>query len=160
MGRKRKATAVKDAEGAYKKNPQRRNKNEPKAVEGRPDMPSVVQGNELAEAKWHHLCKMMEQLGVLSQTDSDLMAAYSVTWADWVELRVLVKKEGHSIVGGMGGMVVNPNAREMTTALKTLMKLAPEFGLTPASRSLLSAVPDDSDDLLKQFIGLGTRLNN
>ncbi len=151
-GRKRQATAVKESSGALKKNPQRRNLNEPQAVAGRPDPPDFVESDELALGKWHHLCEVLEQLGVLSQTDHDLMAAYACSWSEWVKLIAIVRKEGHTVIGGTGGVIVNPSAREMDKAFGRLVKLVPEFGLSPSSRSRLSAAPKKEANPLNEYL--------
>jgi len=140
-GRKPKATAIKEAAGAFNRHPERRNPNEPKAIKGRPDAPPLVVADDLALKKWNHLCEILDELGLLSKSDSDLMAIYSVTWSRWVRMEYAVAQEGET-----SGMRSNPKLHEANKAADRLYKLGAEFGLNPSSRTRLSAAPKDESD--------------
>ena len=146
-GRKPLATAIKESRGSLKKNPQRRNKHEPQAIAGRPGVPSIVASDSAALAKWNHLCDVLDELGLLATSDGDLMAVYSVTWAKWVSMVLAVREEGEVINGK-----ANPKQYEANKAADRLFKIGAEFGLSPSSRSRLSAAPKEEDDPFLKYL--------
>lgn len=69
MGRKPLPSAVHRANGSYRKDPARENKNEPVPVEGRPEMPARLDGNETAKTAWCSICNALEAEGRLYVSD-------------------------------------------------------------------------------------------
>ena len=146
MGRPQ-ATAVMEAKGAYKNDPGRKNPAEPQPTLHAPPRPAVLDGDDIAISKWFHLCEMLEELGVAAVTDGDLMTAYCRSWSEWVRAFKAVDEEG-SVVSGRR----NPKCVVGEKALAVVMKLIPELGLSPSSRSRLIARPMDDDDPIKKFV--------
>jgi P27 family predicted phage terminase small subunit len=146
-GRKPTATAIKKSRGSFVKDPQRRNENEPTPNAEAPPMPDIVKRSPKAVEKWHHLCGILDQLGLLASSDSDLMAAYSITWATWIELQLDVWSEGVVVDGK-----TNPKQYEVNKSIDRLYKLGAEFGLSPSSRTRLSAAPKDESDPFLDYL--------
>lgn len=68
-GRKPKPTAVKEASGALRKNPNRRNALEPQPSKTRPAMPKRLEADPVACASWESLCKQLDDMNVLTIAD-------------------------------------------------------------------------------------------
>jgi hypothetical protein len=68
-GRKPNPSAVNEANGAHRKNPQRRNLDEPKPKQGRPVMPMRLKGDRVAVKAWKDICDKLAEMGVLTVAD-------------------------------------------------------------------------------------------
>jgi len=82
-GRKPIPTAIQEATGAYKKNPQRRRANEPTAPAGRPDMPKNLKPH--AKKAWTRTVQAMETMGILSSADWASMEIYAAAYQTFKE---------------------------------------------------------------------------
>ena len=141
-GRKPLAQEVKDATGAFRKNPQRKAKAAPTADGSAPKIPSGL--CRVAKAKWRELIADLKQNGVLSTDTREILLAYCTTFAKWMEARAKVDETGLAIesVDKSGNQVItrNPYVAEMHKLREQLNRLLPEFGLTPASRQKLKSM--------------------
>ena len=150
MGRGRKplAAEVKDASGAYRKNPQRRNKSAPIADGTRPEMPKWFKARE--KEKWNELCELLEGNRVMSKDTVEIMVAYCTAYGSWRAARDKVAKTGLAIEGvdKQGNVTITRNAyvTEMNKFRDQMNKLLPEFGLTPASRQKLVAAKPEQEE--------------
>ena len=145
-GPKPKPNAVKEREGAFVKNPQRRNKNEPKPRRGAPPVPSFVKVNKAAAEEWTSLCQWLDEMGILAQADRTLMAQYCTTYAEWVRYYEHVAKHGVSIPNASGALSTTPEAHQYNKLSDRLIKLCAELGLTPSARSRISVAQHDTED--------------
>ena len=127
MGRKPLAAEVKEATGAFRKDPQRKNNASPIADGKAPRMPTGF--CRVAKAKWKELCVDLERNGVLSTDTREMLIAYCVTFAKWMESRQKVKETGLAIhsVDKLGNEVIsrNPYVAEMHKFREQLNKLLP-----------------------------------
>ena len=158
-GRKPKATAVKEASGALRKNPQRRNKAEPKPKRGHPAMPPTVKADKVAASQWNDLCQLLDDMKILTVADQAVMAMYCTTYAEWLKVYEHVRDNGCSYVSVNGNPATSPQTHQYNKLSDRLLKLFAELGLTPSSRSRIKATEiDDSDnpfaDLLSRFSGI------
>lgn len=144
-GRKPLAAEVKQATGAFRKNPQRENKAAPQADGEAPDMPSWF--GKVEKEKWDELTADLKTNGVLSSDTREILVAYCTAYAKWVEARAKVKKTGLAIEGvdkdGNRTITRNAYVSEMNKFREQLNKLLPELGLTPASRQKLTSLKLD-----------------
>jgi P27 family predicted phage terminase small subunit len=144
-GRKPLAAEIKEATGAFRKDPQRRNKAAPKADGQAPDMPSWF--GKVETEKWNQLSADLKTNGVLSSDTREILVAYCTAYAKWMEARAKVKKTGLAIEGvdKEGNVTITKNAyvAEMHKFREQLNKLLPELGLTPASRQKLTSLKLD-----------------
>jgi P27 family predicted phage terminase small subunit len=145
MGRKPLAQEVKEATGAYRKNPQRKAITAPKADGQSPVMPKML--CRVAKAKWKELTGDLERNGVLSKDTREILVSYCTTFAKWLEAKKKVEETGLAIhsVDKLGNEVIsrNPYVSEMHKFREQLNKMLPEFGLTPASRQKLTSMKLD-----------------
>ena len=159
-GRPRKATEVLKQEGAYKVNPQRENKQEPKPRSIEPPKPDVVKQDPIANQKWDSLANLLDEVGLLANTDGELMELFCITFSQYRKLLGQVNKTGFTLVSKeLDGVTVkrNPIMTEYKAAADMLRRLIPEFGLSPSSRSRLVAVSSESrkDDPFDEWLKRG-----
>ena len=163
VGRKRLSTAVHEAQGSFKKNPQRKNKSEPEAIPGVPSVPDSIEADSVAVAKWFHICGLLSQMRVITQSDSDLIESYCTTYSLYRSSLEHVREHGQVIdVLTQHGSKLgrNPASVELHACMDKMLKLLAEMGLTPASRSKLHAAPKEEEadpfqQLLDKMAGTG-----
>ena len=146
-GRKALAQEVKEATGAYRKNPQRKAITAPTADGNAPDVPEFF--CKVAKSKWNELIDDLKRNGVLSTDTREMLVSYCTTFAKWMEARQKVEDTGLAIhsVDKLGNEIIsrNPYVAEMHKFREQLNKLLPEFGLTPASRQKLKSMNLDDN---------------
>ena len=148
-GRPAIAPEVMEANGAYIKDPQRRNKSAPRANGRAPEMPDYL--DEIEIAKWDELVADLDEMGILSTELREMLIAYVTAFSGWLRARVAVQEQGMVIVEiGANGSAIskrNPHSLELHKYRSTLDKLLPEFGLTPSARGrLVSLKASDGDE--------------
>jgi len=133
-GRKPLATEVAEANGSYRKNPQRRPKNSIKGGSGIPIKPDFVELDETASAVWDETVSVLKDCNILSETDSHLLTNYVVTYSEWKKAAIHVSNHGHENEDG------KTSTQSMTfhKLADRHMKLMGELGLSPSSRARLS----------------------
>jgi len=145
-GRKPLPTAVKKIRG----NPGHRpmNANEPKPNPLTYDPPKHLSSN--AKKHWKETFKLLEGVGVLSALDADVLSLYSETKSKWVHAMEQIKENGYVINAPSGFPVQSPWVQIANKAFDQLMKILPEFGFSPSSRSRINMekVPIDDQYLL------------
>ena len=141
-GRKPLAAEIKVATGAYRKNPQLRNKQAPKANGQRPVMPEWFDEHETE--KWNELVDDLTKNGVISSDNREILIAYCTAYSKWREAMAKVNEEGlvDTIIDQAGNTktTVSGWAKTMNAHREHMNKLLPEMGLTPASRQKVSKV--------------------
>lgn len=151
-GRKPLPTAVKEASGALEKNPQRRNKSEPKPLRGSPDVPESLLDDPVAMSCWTRTCKTLEGMGILTLAEHSVLELYCVTYSQWRNLSAFVANGNCTVVTDRGGTATSPEANQVHKYSATLIKLMAELGLTPSSRSRIHATPEEEEDLFSDFL--------
>lgn len=133
-GRIPKPTAVKIIEG----NPGKRriNGSEPKPPSSLPDCPDYLAPE--AKAEWARLAGVLNQIGLLTQVDRTLMAAYCQTYARWVEAERKLAETPLILRTPAGYIQQSPWLSISNKQLELMAKYMTELGLTPASRSRLA----------------------
>lgn len=133
-GRIPKPTAVKIMEG----NPGKRriNGSEPKPPSSLPDCPDYLAPE--AKAEWARLAGILNQIGLLTQVDRTLMAAYCQTYARWVEAERKLAETPLILRTPAGYIQQSPWLSISNKQLELMAKYMTELGLTPASRSRLA----------------------
>lgn len=163
-GRPRKASEVHKQSGAYKINPKRENKREPKPKSQAPPKPDCVKSDAIANKKWISLCKLLDEIGLLANTDGELLELFCITFSQYRRLLVQVNTSGFTLISKDGdGVTVkrNPIMVEYKAAADMLRRLIPEFGLSPASRTRLVAVTaeDRKEDPFQAWLKRSGGLN-
>jgi len=151
-GRKPLNSKLKEASGAFQHDPQRRNSNEPEPPPGAPDKPDYL--DKIASAKWDHVIRLFEQMGMLNQADGDLLETYCVTYSGYRQALASVNKTGQVLTrrdrDGNQVLTRNPFSVELHKYLDRMSKLLAEMGLTPSSRSrVMTTGSKEADPLLE-----------
>ncbi|MCB5343935.1 phage terminase small subunit P27 family [Mycobacterium tuberculosis] len=122
----------------------------PKFICQAPDAPDWLDAEALAE--WRRVAPTLERLDLLKPEDRALLSAYCETWSVYVAAVQRVRAEGLTITSPKSGVVHrNPAVTVAETARMHLLRLASEFGLTPAAEQRLAVAPGDDGDGLNPF---------
>ena len=106
--------------------------------------------SERAQAEWDELALRLHGLGLLTEIDLDVFAAYCVTWSNWRAADELVEQEGATTVAQSGYQAVSPHVTRAKNHLAEVIKLSSLLGLSPSARTRIEASPMEAqeDDLL------------
>lgn len=134
-GRKPKPTALKEASGSLRKDPQRRNTLEPKPSKSRPAMPKSIGGDPVAKLAWNSLCDQLAEMNVLTAAD------------------VFVVEKLAMMESFLDYSWKDKDAALFNRLLATWKGLLIECGLTPSSRARTKmTVPDEEEDPANELL--------
>jgi P27 family predicted phage terminase small subunit len=133
-GRKPKPTALKILHGTNRRD---RARDEPTPKRKIPKPPEHLTPAALAE--WKRIAPELHELGLLTELDRAALAAYCQTYARWTEAEADVAKVGRLVRTNAGEAVANPNLAIADRALKQMHQFVAEFGMSPSSRTRVSA---------------------
>jgi P27 family predicted phage terminase small subunit len=163
-GRKNKPTAQKQLEG----NPGKRalNEKEPKPEAAIPDCPDFIKGE--ARKEWDRIAVELYDLGILSKIDRAALTTYCAAWLDFVYASKQIDEQGEVLQSirylkngdeVYGGKYLNPWVNLKLAAMDRLMRIASEFGMTPASRTRIKVeAPTEEDEMASFLFGKKTRV--
>ena len=135
MPRKMIPTKIKLVKGTFRKN--RANPNEPIYPSEIPESPKHL--NELGKVEWDRMSKIFLNQGLLSQVDMACLASICQLYGRWAQAESDLNESTLLIKTTSGNIIQNPLLGIANTALKLMNKCLLEFGMTPASRSKVSA---------------------
>ena len=111
------------------------NRREPQPVKPRRAPPAPAILGEKGKVEWRRMCKILLQMGLLSEADLTVLMAYCKCFEQWTEAVRDTETFGSVHLTSNGNMIQSPHVGIANTALSNMTRLAIEFGLTPASRS-------------------------
>ena len=88
-----------------------------------------------ARQEWERIVSELIAKGVLSRFDRGPLAAYCTAFALAMEAAEMVHKHGAMIKSPNGFPMQSPYLSHLNQQVATMMRIATEFGFTPASRS-------------------------
>jgi P27 family predicted phage terminase small subunit len=88
-----------------------------------------------ARQEWERIVAELIAKGVLSRFDRGPLAAYCIAFALAMEAAEMVYKHGAMIKSPNGFPMQSPYLSHLNQQFATMMRIATEFGFTPASRS-------------------------
>ena len=138
-GRRPKPTRLKMLTGNPGKRPL--NTDEPRPVANIPECPEEL--GPVARAEWDRLVGELVSLRLLTNLDRAALAAYCGAYALWAEATAQIQKYGAMIKSPTGFPIQSPYLAIANRQAEIMMRIASEFGFTPASRSRI-ATPDKS----------------
>lgn len=95
--------------------------------------------DKTAREEWKRLASQLELLGLLSSIDQGAFAGYCNAYSMWVRANRVLQRKGFTY--DHNGLVKKrPEVGISEAALREMRKYAQEFGMTPSSRSKVSAV--------------------
>ncbi len=137
-GRKRKPTAIKKLAG----NPGRHPLNE---LEPQPELVLTTAPADLTDigrAKWDELSVLLYNQGILTEMDLEMLHLFCQEYEMYVDAVKNVKAFGGPVVKtDKGNSIQNPYLSVANQCKERMMKILLEFGMSPASRSRVSAAP-------------------
>jgi P27 family predicted phage terminase small subunit len=133
-GRKPKPTRVKLLTGNPGKHPL--NPEEPRPEPAIPDCPPEL--SPAARREWDRLVGELGKLRVLTSLDRAALGAYCGAYALWAEATEALQKYGVMVKSPNGFPVQSPYLSIANRQAEIMMRIASEFGFTPASRGRIS----------------------
>jgi len=142
-GRKPKPTRLKALTG----NPGKRPLN-PAELNPEPAMPECpAELGPVARREWDRLVGELAALRLLTNLDRAALAAYCGAYALWAEAMEAIQKYGTMIKSPTGYPIQSPYVAIANRQAEIMMRIASEFGFTPASRSRVS-MPSNTEPTL------------
>jgi P27 family predicted phage terminase small subunit len=113
------------------------NENEPRPEPEIPECPPEL--GPVAQKEWHRLVGELASLRILTNLDRAALAAYCGAYALWAEATEALQKYGTMVKSPSGYPIQSPYVAVANRQAEIMMRIASEFGFTPASRSRISA---------------------
>lgn len=135
-GRPPKPTRMKVLTGNPGKRPL--NKNEPRPDPIIPDCPPEL--SPAAQREWARLVGELSSLNMITKLDRAALAAYCGAYAMWAEATLAIQKHGTLVKSPTGYPLQSPYISIVNSQAEIMMRLASEFGFTPASRSRITVL--------------------
>lgn len=123
-----------------------RKSTEPQPAVAIPAAPAHLDAD--AAAEWRRMSAELESLGLLTQIDRAALALYCSAWGRLVQAERELKRSGLVVTTKSGYQQKSAWLTIADTAWTQVLKACAEFGLSPASRSRVTAQPkeDTTDD--------------
>lgn len=138
-GRRPVPTRIKVLTGNPGKRPM--NENEPRPEPAIPDCPPQL--GPVAREEWNRLTAELAHLRIVTALDRSALATYCHAYGLWAEAADAIQKYGTMVKSPTGYPIQSPYVSIANRQAEIMMRIASEFGFTPASRSRISAPPDD-----------------
>ncbi|QQO15200.1 phage terminase small subunit P27 family [Bradyrhizobium diazoefficiens] len=138
-GRRPKPTRIKALTGNPGKRPL--NVHEPRPEPALPECPLEL--NLVARREWARLTGELSKLGLITHLDRGALATYCGAYAMWAEAMEQIQKFGTMVKSPTGYPIQSPYLAIANRQAEIMMRIASEFGFTPASRSRISLPPQD-----------------
>lgn len=137
VGRKPKPTKLKLLQG----NPGHRplNEGEPEPEVATPDPPEQWAADSLERREWDRIVPELLALRLLTRIDRAALVLYCQAWARNQLAEAEIAEKGLTIATALGNIIQNPAVGVANKAAELAHKFLTEFGMTPSSRSRVSA---------------------
>ena len=112
------------------------NSDEPRPEANIPECPPEL--GPLAKQEWDRLVNELAVLRLLTNLDRAALAAYCGAYALWAEATAQIQKYGAMIKSPTGFPIQSPYLAIANRQAEIMMRIASEFGFTPASRSRIA----------------------
>jgi P27 family predicted phage terminase small subunit len=142
-GRRPKPTRLKVLTGNPGKRPL--NEDEPQPEPAVPDCPPEL--GPVAQREWNRLVGQLTALRLLTELDRTALASCCFAYSLWVEATEAIQKYGAMVKSPSGYPIQSPYVSIANRQTEIMMRIASEFGFTPASRSRISTPPSQHPDL-------------
>lgn len=119
------------------------NKDEPKPKVQTPTCPAHL--SKAGRTEWRRIAPLLTNIGIMTKVDRAALAAYCQSYARWVEAEKKVAERGEVVKTTNDNIVINPYLSVANKAMDNMRKFLVEFGMTPSSRSRISAEKQDDD---------------
>ena len=143
-GRPPKPSRIKALTGNPGKRPL--NAHEPRPAPAVPECPPEL--SPCARQEWVRLSAELAKLNLITLLDRSTLATYCAAYGFWSEALLQLQKYGTMVKSPTGYPIQSPYLAIANRQAEIMMRVASEFGFTPASRSRISAPPPDQLPLL------------
>lgn len=127
------------------------NQDEPTPEPRVPDCPPEL--SAAAQREWQRLTGELAKLRVLTALDRAALAAYCAAYALWAEATEAIGKYGVMIKSPTGFPIQSPYLSIANRQAEIMMRIASEFGFTPASRGRISTPAPNEPTLFDSLDG-------
>jgi P27 family predicted phage terminase small subunit len=117
------------------------NASEPRPEPALPECPAEL--GIVAQREWGRLTKELSKLSLMTHLDRGALATYCGAYGMWAEAMEQIQKYGTMVKSPNGFPVQSPYLSIANRQAEIMMRIASEFGFTPASRSRISTPPPD-----------------
>ena len=142
-GRRPKPTRLKLLTGNPGKRPLNANEPRPQAIV--PECPAEL--GSVARREWDRLAAELAPLRMLTNLDRAALAAYCGAYGMWAEATEAIQKYGTMVKSPSGFPQQSPYVAIANRQAEIMMRIASEFGFTPASRGRISTPTTDERTL-------------
>lgn len=126
------------------------NLDEPKPKVARPRCPSHL--SDSAKAEWRRISPILAREGLLTHLDGAALSLYCDAFAVWMEAKQKAAETSLVVTTQKGNVIMNPYVGIANTAAKQMLAILVEFGMTPSSRTRVTAAKDgDAGDSKARF---------
>lgn len=105
-----------------------------------PECPAEL--SDAAKEEWERLVHDLARLNMLTSFDRAALAAYCEAYAMWLDAVTNVRRFGSMVKSPSGYPMQSPYVAMVNKQAEIMIRIASEFGFTPASRSRISAPPE------------------
>ncbi|MGH8560012.1 MAG: phage terminase small subunit P27 family [Methylococcales bacterium] len=105
--------------------------------------------SESAKEHWAQVLPLLLNGGFIVELDAVAFAAYCEVYAQWRNSTDQIIKDGAVIISGNGSPCKNPHTTIVNSCMMNLIRLWPQFGMTPLSRTKVLVA--ESSEQLNQF---------
>jgi P27 family predicted phage terminase small subunit len=137
-GRKPKPKVLKELAGTFRADQHNADSPEVAAYATPPRVPKHITDDRV-KAEWRKTAKLLTFMGVLTEADLGALEVYCTVSARWRHAEEQLQRYGVMLVGDNQTFRTSPYLRIAEDALKNMRQWMNEFGITPASRTRVSA---------------------
>jgi P27 family predicted phage terminase small subunit len=124
---------------------------EPQVEAGLPPAPRHL--SPTARREWRRAGTLLARLGLVTAIDRALLASYCSAWSRLVDAEEKLREFGTIVKTPNGMLVQSPYLQIANKAIEQLAKIAPEFGMSPSSRTKV-ATASPSQEAVSKWDGL------
>jgi P27 family predicted phage terminase small subunit len=99
-----------------------------------------------ARKEWRRTGRFLLEVGLITELDRAAFAAFCTAWARWVEAEDALRNFGIVLKSPSGFPIQSPYLAIANKAMEQMRSLLSEFGMSPASRSRVTAAPAPVDE--------------
>lgn len=106
----------------------------------------------ISRTVWNTELPLLIDLGIVASTDLNMFAAYCESVESYQTAHMRLSKQGVTMIGSRGTVIRHPDVKNRREAKAEMLRLAMEFGLTPAARSRIKTIERDAVDPFEDFL--------
>jgi len=124
-------------------------KNEPKPKANNLKRPFKL--SKVASTQWTKVSRQLREAKLLTNIDTHALAMYCEAFAMWKGALVKIREEGSVVLSLNGSMVQSPYCHVANKSFDQASRMLVEFGMTPSSRTRVSAVEGPEQNQKNRF---------